>query len=112
MTAEKPETLDFLFTPPATLEGLTIWPRPKYGPAKLEVLASKDGKTYDRLVTATGEPEGPIRAGFNRTTATYFQVRITAAHDPVQKDRPRNVQVAEVVWKHGKPEAPATGGKK
>lgn len=107
-TPDHPESIDFLFTPAATLDTVIIQPRPHYGPARVEILSSPDGKNFDLLTAADGKPEGAIPVTFKPTSAAYFRLRFTAAHDPMQKARPRNVQVAEVQWKMAK--ATSSGG--
>jgi hypothetical protein len=95
--AERPQWLLVSFDAPVAVQGLNLIPRPNYGPKDCELQASTNGKEFTSLKIFTAVQSGETTVRFPVREAQHFRLLIKSAFDPSHPNKPRNVQIAELV---------------
>jgi hypothetical protein len=88
--------MQFNFPQSVTATGISLTPRPGYGPRDCELQASDDGKLFKPVKSFTVAKDGTAQISFAATTSRAFRLVCFNAFDPRSPDSPRNVQIAEV----------------
>jgi hypothetical protein len=105
--ADRPEWIELEFDRPVDVQQLALRPRPRYGPAELELSVSDDGTQFRPVHRApvSGTRETTLR--FSSVTGRVYRVTFYRSRDPRFPGAARNVQVAEIKLAGGQGEWPA-----
>ena len=99
-TPKSPVWLEFQFSKPVAINGISILGRPFYGPQECELMASTNGKPLESVKEFNVHDGRTARVGFKTVVADTFRLLITRVYEPYYPGQPRNAQVAEITL-HG-----------
>ncbi|MCX7866031.1 MAG: glycosyl hydrolase [Limisphaera sp.] len=104
---DRPEWIELEFDRPVDVQQLALRPRPRYGPAELELSVSDDGTQFRPVHRApvSGTRETTLR--FPSVTGRVYRVTFYRSRDPRFPGAARNVQVAEIKLAGAQGEWPA-----
>jgi len=94
-SAQKKEWLQVTLEAPATVRGVVVVPRPKYGPRECTLQVRQENGKFKPLANFKMESDQTGRADIEPVTGSEFRLSFSGAYDPRSPDKPRNVQVAE-----------------
>jgi hypothetical protein len=99
-TPKNPVWLEFQFSKPVTINGISILGRPGYGPQECELQASTKGQSLHSVKEFNVHDGRTTRIEFKPVEADTFRLLIPRVYEPYYPDQPRNAQVAELTL-HG-----------
>ena len=99
-TPKSPVWLEFQFSKPVTISGISILGRPGYGPQECELQASSNGRPLESVKEFNVHDGRTTRIEFKPVEADTFRLLISRVYEPYYPDQPRNAQIAEITL-HG-----------
>ena len=93
---ERPAWIQLQLGTLASVEQITIQPRPGYGPRDCELQVSDDGNDFRSVKTFNVDEKKATRVTFQAVRGRVFRLVIFSAFDPRFPDTPRNVQIREL----------------
>ncbi len=96
LSAQNPESLQFVFDEAKKVSAMKILGRAGYGPKSGAIQVSDDGKNFRTVKEFSIKDGVETVVQFAPTSAKEFRVMFTSAYDQNNPKAPRNVQVSEI----------------